>query len=89
MEVFRKTSEISKQCFPLTLDLDNPKFKRLLDRMVANTHKIAESRAKGGLFQKVRRGFLMMDNALTFGRLYLIRPIPHELPADFRLVPSY
>lgn len=88
-EVFRKTSEISKQCFPLTLDLDHPKFKRLLDRMVDNTVKINESRRKGGILGKVKRGALMMDNALTFGRLYIMRTIPNELPADFALEPAY
>jgi magnesium-protoporphyrin IX monomethyl ester (oxidative) cyclase len=88
-EVFRKTSEISKQVFPLTLNLEHPKFKRLLDRMVENTQRIAASRERSGLFGKLRRGLLMADNALTFGRLYLIRPKPNPLPADFRLEPAY
>jgi magnesium-protoporphyrin IX monomethyl ester (oxidative) cyclase len=88
-DVFRKTSEISKQCFPLTLDLDNPKFRRLMDRMVENTLAIDETRRKGGALQKLRRGRLMADNAVTFARLYAMRPIPNPLPDDFRLQPAY
>ncbi len=88
-EVFRKTSEISKQVFPFTLDLDNPKFRHLLDRMVSNTDKISDTRSRSGPFAAMRRGLLMADNALTFARLYLIPVIPHELPANFSLEPAY
>ncbi|MEM6905310.1 MAG: magnesium-protoporphyrin IX monomethyl ester (oxidative) cyclase, partial [Pseudomonadota bacterium] len=34
MEVFRVCSQISRQCFPIELDLDNPAFKASLDRLV-------------------------------------------------------
>ena len=89
MEVFRKTNEISKQVFPLTLPIDRPRFKKLLDRMVANTRKIEAARAQGGLFGKIRASYHMAGNAWCFARLYLMRPEPNTLPADFRLVPSY
>ena len=89
MEVFRKTNEISKQVFPLTLDIDNPRFKKLLDQMVANTQGIEAARKRGGLFGKIGAASRMARNALCFARLYLIRPIPNALPEDFRLVPSY
>lgn len=89
MEVFRKTNEISKQVFPLTLDIDNPKFRRLLDRMVANTEAITRARARGGLSGRIGASAAMARNAFCFARLYLMRPVPNELPADFRLVPTY
>ncbi|MCA9736220.1 MAG: magnesium-protoporphyrin IX monomethyl ester (oxidative) cyclase [Gemmatimonadota bacterium] len=88
-EVFRKTSEISKQVFPLTLPIERPRFKKLLDRMVRNTRAIQRTRASGGFVGGLKRGFLMASNALTFGQLYLMRPNPNTVPADFRLEPAY
>ena len=89
MEVFRKTNEISKQVFPLTLPIDKPKFRTLLDRMVANTVKLERARERGGFFGRLRAGVYMAGNAGCFARLYLMRPEPNELPADFRLAPGY
>lgn len=89
MEVFRKTTEISKQVFPVLLDLDHPKFLPLMDRMYRNTEAIARTREEGGVLAGVRRGLLMLGNALTFGRLYLLPTKKNVPPADFRLQPSY
>jgi magnesium-protoporphyrin IX monomethyl ester (oxidative) cyclase len=89
MEVFRKTSEISKQVFPLTIDLDNPRFMKLMNRMYENTKAINESRARGGVFAPLRRGALLLANAATFAQLYLLPVKENTPPEDFRLVPSY
>jgi len=89
MEVFRKTSEISKQVFPLTLDFEHPRFRELLDRMVHNTRKIQETREAGGLWNGMKRAGLMLANAATFARLYMMPVKPHELPRDFALQPAY
>jgi len=89
LEVFRKTNAISKQVFPLTIDIDNPKFRNLLDRMYRNTVAIEETREKGGLFQAIKRGTLMLRNAGIFARLYTLPVIPNELPAEVRMQPAY
>lgn len=89
MEVFRKTSEISKQIFPLTLDLDNPRFLKLMDRMYRNTVDMGKTREKGGIFGGIRRGMLMLGNALTFVQLYVMPVKKNTPPADFSLVPAY
>ena len=89
LEVFRKTNAISKQVFPLTIDIDNPKFRDLLDRMYRNTVAIEETRQKGGLFQAIKRGTLMLRNAGIFARLYTLPVIPNELPSDVRMQPAY
>ncbi len=88
-EVFRKTSDISKQVFPLTLDLDNPKLRHLFDKMFRNTQAIEETRQKGGLIAGIRRGFLLVGNAVAFARLYMLPVKPNTPPANFRMVPSY
>jgi len=79
-KVFHLTSEIAKQTFPVSLDLDNPAFKRGLDEL------LAVSRAMAGA-GKVRKMLLRARAAVTFARLYLLRPHRHELPADMRLAP--
>jgi magnesium-protoporphyrin IX monomethyl ester (oxidative) cyclase len=79
-KVFHLTSEIAKQTFPVSLDLDNPAFKRGLDEL------LAVSRAMAGA-GKVKKMLLRARAAVTFVRLFLLRPHRHELPADMRLAP--
>ena len=52
--VFRITSEISRQVFPLSLDIDNPAFRTGLDRLwrIAAAH--AAARREGGLVNSLR-----------------------------------
>ena len=87
--VFRITSEISRQVFPLSLDLDNPKFRRGLERLrrigVAN----AAAKARGGLVGGVRRLGLGMAAAVTFARLYTLPVLQHRLPERVSLVPAW
>jgi magnesium-protoporphyrin IX monomethyl ester (oxidative) cyclase len=89
MQVFRICSEISKQVFPLTLDIDNPKFKEGLDRLCRLTEGLDEAKRKGGLGGLVKRGVLTAGVAATLARLYLLPVKPNELPADSRLVPAW
>ena len=87
--VLRITSEISRQVFPLTLDLDNPRFKRGLDRLLAIARADAGAQARGGLVGKITRAGCMAAAALTFVSLYLLPSKPNELPADIRLAPVW
>jgi magnesium-protoporphyrin IX monomethyl ester (oxidative) cyclase len=87
--VFRLTSEISKQVFPLTIDLDNPAFRACLQRLLAINTAIEETRERGGIWSRVRRAGLVASAALTFGRLYLIKPKPNALPVKSRLQPIW
>ena len=53
--VFRITSQISQQVFPLTLDLDNPAFQAGLERLWRISEASAAARAKGGLANRCKR----------------------------------
>jgi magnesium-protoporphyrin IX monomethyl ester (oxidative) cyclase len=89
MQVFRITTEIAKQTFPVSLDLDNPAFQAGLDRMVVIANKIAALNRHGGVFAKIQRmGWQVLAGA-SFARLYFLRPKTHSLPANIRLVPTW
>jgi magnesium-protoporphyrin IX monomethyl ester (oxidative) cyclase len=87
--VFRLTSEISRQTFPLTLDIDNPRFKRGLDRLYEIAKLNEDARAVGGLRGKLRRASLTAAAALAFARLYRLPSKANSLPADIRLAPVW
>ncbi len=88
-EVFKKTSEISKQVFPLTLDIDSPRWQPNLDRMEAANHQIAEGRKQGGVGGWIKRQLGSAKAAVAFVSLLTIRSIPNEAPVNCRLEPAY
>lgn len=89
MEVFRITQAISRQVFPVLLDVDNPAFLRGLQKLQRITSAIATSRARGGLWNAVRRGGLRVQAAAILVGLYLLPVKSHELPANIRVVPTW
>jgi len=89
MQVFRICSEISKQVFPLTLDIDNPRFKAGLDRLCRLADGIDAARRQGGVAGWAKRAVLTVGAAATIGRLYLLPVKPNVLPAESRLVPAW
>jgi len=88
-EVFRITSQISKQVFPLTLDTDHPAFRRGLDRLCELSARADAAKAQGGLGSLLKRGLYGVQGALTFARLYLLPVKKHELPAQIRVAPVW
>ncbi len=87
--VFRITSEISRQVFPLTLDLEHPGFRAGLERL----RRIAESSAaadrRGGIVGKVKKVGLAAAAAAAFARLFLLPTRQNELPRQVRLAPAW
>ncbi len=88
-EVFRVTSEISRQVFPVELDLDNPAFRDGLERLRGIADAIASAKQQGGLVGGVKRAGLMVAAGAVFARLFLLRPKGHALPETIRLSPVW
>jgi len=89
LQVFRVTSEISKQVFPFTLDTDAPAFREGLDRLRTIADDIAAAKARGGIVGSLKRVGLIAKAGLTLAKLYLHPVKDHEAPATVRLVPSW
>jgi magnesium-protoporphyrin IX monomethyl ester (oxidative) cyclase len=88
-QVFRITTEIAKQTFPVSLDLDSPVFRAGMDRFLEISQKMAVLKDQTGAGAKLRKLGLQARAALTFARLFLLNPKRHALPADVRLAPSW
>ncbi|WP_439143390.1 magnesium-protoporphyrin IX monomethyl ester (oxidative) cyclase [Planktotalea sp.] len=88
-EVFRKTSEISKQVFPMTLDIDHPRWRPNLDRMEAASRQVAAAKKRGGVLGFVSRVGGMAKAAVAFVSIFTIPAIKNEVPVSPRMEPAY
>ena len=89
MRVFALTGEISKQCFPLTLDLDNPKMLEGFRRMERINRKAAAASEAGGVMGKVRKAWWAAAATVNFIRLYSIPTKQNTIPETSRLQPVW
>jgi magnesium-protoporphyrin IX monomethyl ester (oxidative) cyclase len=87
--VFRITTEISKQVFPLSLDLDHPQFRRGLERLRRIAVANAAAAKRGGPIGAIKRVGLAAAAVVTFARLYLLPVRHHELPMQVRMAPAW
>ncbi len=88
-DVFRITNEITKQVFPVTLDIDHPAFRENLDRIYRCAMRADAGKAAGGIVGNLQKAFWSVAGAAVFVRMYFIPVKSHALPASARLVPSW
>jgi magnesium-protoporphyrin IX monomethyl ester (oxidative) cyclase len=89
MEVLKITSQITKQVFPLTLDLESPVFKARLDRMTRIMAGIDRAKAEGGITGLVKRAGWSVAAGFTFGQMYFQRAQPNPLPDRILAAPAW
>jgi magnesium-protoporphyrin IX monomethyl ester (oxidative) cyclase len=88
-KVFKITSEISRQTFPLEIDVDNPAFFACLERLREITERGARAAARGGMAARLGKIRTAAAAGATFLRLFLIPSKSNRLPENIRLVPSW
>ncbi|MGV3728352.1 magnesium-protoporphyrin IX monomethyl ester (oxidative) cyclase [Hydrogenophaga sp.] len=88
-EVFRITSQICRQVFPVEVDIDHPTFRACMDRLLSISLANDRAVARGGVVGAVQRGVCAAKAFFTFGRLFLVPVKQHELPKDIRLDPVW
>ncbi len=87
--VFEKTSEISKQVFPITLDIDHPRWMPGLKRLQKASADMDRAKKAGGIGGFLGKMWAGSRAAMAFVSLYTIPAIKHRVPESTRLEPAY
>ena len=85
-EVFTKTSKLSEQIFPITLDIDNPRWEVGLKRLQKANVDLADAKKQG---RKVAQLGASIRAGLAFVSLFTIPSKKHAVSAKTRLEPAY
>jgi magnesium-protoporphyrin IX monomethyl ester (oxidative) cyclase len=88
-QVFRITTEICKQVFPVTLDIESPVFAAGLETLSRLTGKVNAAKQAGGITGRIKAAPYQLAAAATFAKLFLLPAKSAELPADVRMVPAW
>ncbi len=88
-QVFHITTEISKQIFPVKLDIDNPQFYKFMDRLRDIGAEAEQARQQGGVIGTLKRGVCYAKGLTNFAKLYFIPSVSNELPDKVRMAPVW
>ncbi|MFN3231230.1 MAG: magnesium-protoporphyrin IX monomethyl ester (oxidative) cyclase [Alphaproteobacteria bacterium] len=89
MQVFRITTEISKQVFPVTLNVDDPRFLAGMQRLCRISERMDKAKQQGGIIGGIKRAGLAAAAAATFGRMYLLPAEKAALPVKTCMAPAW
>ncbi len=87
--MFRITSEITKQVFPMTLNIDDSRFRNGLETLRKLSVAADAARAQGGIAGAIKRAGYGIAAGVTFVRLYCLPTQPNALPVDMRVAPAW
>lgn len=88
-EVFRITTAITRQVFPVALDTDHPQFRQGLHRLYELSQGLQAARERGGIVGRLQQGWCAARAAGVFVRLYFMPVIEQEVQADVRMEPAW
>jgi magnesium-protoporphyrin IX monomethyl ester (oxidative) cyclase len=87
--VFRITSEIARQVFPIELDIDDPRFRSGLEALCRISAANERAKAQGGLLGKVKQAACAVRAAGMFARLYLLPVKRNAMPDRVLMAPAW
>ncbi len=87
--VFRITTEITKQVFPVSLDTDHPSFRAGLERLHLLSDRVTAAKKQGGVLGLLKQGVWATAAVATFARLYFFPVKHHSLPTQIRMAPAW
>ena len=87
--VFRITSDISRQVFPLSLDIDHPVFRAGMTRLQQLSVAMDLAKAQGGVVGRLKQAGCAIAACATFARLYLLPTRQHALPQRIHTAPAW
>ena len=88
-EVFRKTSDLSAQIFPMMLDIDHPMWLPTLKRLQKANADLAVAEKKTGLARVLGKASGTTRAAAAFVTLFMIPVVKSTPPENVRMEPSY
>ena len=88
-KVFSLTNEITRQVFPLVLDIDHPRFRKGLEKLRVINDKASAMAKETGIGARIRRFGLGASAAMTFAGLFLLPVKGNELPDTSRMQPVW
>ncbi|MEO0398681.1 MAG: magnesium-protoporphyrin IX monomethyl ester (oxidative) cyclase [Pseudomonadota bacterium] len=88
-QVFKTTTEIARQIFPVEIDLDNPVFRERLEDLRLIADKMEALSQKKGVWAKIKLAGLGARAGAAFFSLYVLRPKKNALPTQVRLQPVW
>lgn len=89
LEVFRITTAISRQVFPVEIDTDLPEVKARLENLRLASDRIAAGKSRGGIAGFMMRASGMAGAGYNFARLFFHPAKPNVLPQSIRLQPAW
>jgi magnesium-protoporphyrin IX monomethyl ester (oxidative) cyclase len=88
-KVFAICNQIARQVFPVELAIDDPAFRRQMEKLRLAAARIEDGKARGGLVGLAKRISGTLGAGLAFARMYLHRTRRNTLPATIRLQPAW
>lgn len=88
-EVYTKTSVLTQQIFPITLDIEHKRWQPTLEKLQRANLQIADGIAAGGIGGKITSLMGRAKAAMAFVSLITIPSISHKRPESVRLEPAY